>query len=175
MGSFQPHGNTKKLKFVDFLSQISPRIRIYIRNRFSQWISGPRGIVWRKNQWSKISWDCPFQIRLFLRLTSCSWGRLGLWECCLLAVRYYSFLRLTFCSWGRLGLWEFWLLAIRSDSALGLTSCSWGRLGLWECWLLAIRSDSALGLTSCSWGRLGLWECWLLAIRSDSALGLTSV
>jgi hypothetical protein len=44
----------------DFQSRLSPRIRIYIRNRFSPWISGPRGTVWRKNQMSKISWDCPF-------------------------------------------------------------------------------------------------------------------
>jgi hypothetical protein len=36
------------LRGVDFQSRLSPRIRIYIRNRVSPWISGPRATVWRK-------------------------------------------------------------------------------------------------------------------------------
>jgi hypothetical protein len=40
--------------------RISPRIRIYNRNRLSRWFSGP-SIVCRKNQRSKISWDCSFK------------------------------------------------------------------------------------------------------------------
>jgi hypothetical protein len=82
--SYLPHGSKIKLKEtkrnstqryaaqsrVDFRSRISPRIRKYIRNRSSPWISGPRGIVWRKKPEVKISWDCPIKyhnIHLFCR------------------------------------------------------------------------------------------------------------
>jgi hypothetical protein len=42
-------------------NRITPWIWIYMQNRFSSWIRRPRGTVWRKNQRSKISWDCPFK------------------------------------------------------------------------------------------------------------------
>jgi hypothetical protein len=46
--SYLPHGSIIKVKIGDFRCRISPRLLIYIRNRFSPWISGPRGIVIRK-------------------------------------------------------------------------------------------------------------------------------
>jgi hypothetical protein len=49
--------------FVVESNRITPRIRIYMQNRFSPWIRGPRGTVWRKKQRSKISWDCPFKVQ----------------------------------------------------------------------------------------------------------------
>jgi hypothetical protein len=50
------------LRGVDFQSRLSPRIRIYIRNHFSPWISGPKGTVWRKKPVVKILCYCPFKV-----------------------------------------------------------------------------------------------------------------
>jgi hypothetical protein len=46
------HSAESQINFLlfDSSSRISPLIRIYIQNRFSTWISGPRGIVWQKTR-----------------------------------------------------------------------------------------------------------------------------
>jgi hypothetical protein len=52
--------------FVVESNRITPRIRIIMQNRLSPWVREPRGTVWRKkNQRSKIPWDCPFNGMLY--------------------------------------------------------------------------------------------------------------
>jgi hypothetical protein len=43
-----------------FQSRISPRIRSHMQKGFNPWAKGPKGVVWWKNQRSKISWQGPF-------------------------------------------------------------------------------------------------------------------
>jgi hypothetical protein len=55
--------NSAESIFIVESNRISPRIRIYIQNRFSPWIRGPMGLAFNeKNWWSKISWYSPFNI-----------------------------------------------------------------------------------------------------------------